>query len=531
MRPLVYPGVVRAPPLSAWLSTSLGLALAPLLIGLPLLASGVGELLAWGHDLPLGAALSSQRRARAGAVAIVVLAPAVLFGLVLGAVIVDPIEHLVGDDDRAAAVVALLAPMISALLFAPFVLAPSLVLRTVGPSLAVRAIELAAHVGVGRTLVLGAMLGALGALPFALAIVGAFVDEAVAVLAVPVGVVIDVALAPWALRAIARTADRALASIDDAARSAATLSRLGRFAIAPLALLVATIVLALSTPLPLREDGPIVGGTPTERAPWIVPGTRVHIAYDWRWVDVTREDGASEHYYVGPFLSIDRASARHATRDGREVIVVRLGNDYHESCELVIDPSGRRVDDGLRDRIERRLPAGIVALLVLACSLGVVFAARNGRAQARVREVLAVLSPEREGELVRGVLRTRGSPVLVGARGVHAAGGAWIEADGGALRIALPDEPVAAVAIDPTLPPALLEGTPVLVRSHGARLGGVTLRDAHTPWPAGALAVWGDPQRAATAHVRALFPSLTRLGLAIGVLLVITSLAIAIEIV
>ncbi|UJR84786.1 hypothetical protein [Sandaracinus amylolyticus] len=521
---------MRSPPFSAWLATSLGLVFSPFLVGLPILATGVGELLAWGHELPRGDA--QERRIRAGWTAILVLAPAVVIGVALGVAIVDPIERLAGDDDLAIEIVTLLAPMTSALLCAPFVLAPSLVLRTKGPAVVLRAVRAAAHLGVGRTLGLGAMLGALGALPFALAILGALVDDVFVVLALPVGVAIDILIAPWALRVIARAADDALVSFDDPARMASALSRLGGFVLVPLGMVIATIALALSTPLPLRTRGAMEGGEPTYGEPWMVPGTDVRISYDWRWIDVGRVGGPTERYYAGPYVSIDRASAYRVRRGGREEIVVVLGNDdFYESCELVIDTQGHRVDDTMGARFEQRMPVSVVALLVLACALGLAFAGRNGGAQARMREVLAVVQPGREGELVHGVLRVRSAPVRVDGDSVHAAGGAWIEADGGALRIALPDTPVRAVALDPELPAALPEGTPVVLRTNGARLGGVTLRDAHTPWPPGALAVWGDPQRAATDRVRAVFPSIAWLGLAIGALLVITSFAIAVSIV
>src|SRR5690606_18443029 len=131
-------------------------------------------------------------------------------------------------------------------------LLPSLALApSPRPPLIVGSVWLAAHRGAAATAALGAMLGALGALPFALAALSAVIDDDLVPLGLLGGVGMDVVLARFALGAVARASDAAQEAAEDPARHPVALASLGRMALIPLGMLGAVLVLAVSTPLPL----------------------------------------------------------------------------------------------------------------------------------------------------------------------------------------------------------------------------------------------------------------------------------------
>lgn len=503
--------------------------LSPALVGIPVLAYGVGEILAWSHGVELTGPTTARRLA-GGWSATLLLAGAVVLGGIAGVCMFDGVEAAAGDDDPAIAIVVIVAPLVAGLLFAPLGLVPSLALAPAPrPPLLVGAVWLAAHRGAARTALLGLALGSLGALPFALAVLVAMLDDDLVPLALLAGVGMDVLLAGAALGAVARASERAREASEDASRHPAALSSLGRMSLVPLAVLGCVVALAASVPLmlvrgPALLPGPGVQIEEDER--YRVPGTEIAVRPTWRYVEVWADDELRRYRYGG--YAIDYAiDVRRGTLGGREIIELVMHSDWSGTRTLRLDAQGRRLGDGAIDRIAERAPVPVVLLLFVACVLGVAFALLVGREQARVRAIARVVAGGEGGDLVRGELRVRGAPVLAQGGTIRGAGGAWIEGEGGSLRIALPDAPTEALAIDPELPRELPEGTPFVLLTHGARLGGVGMRDASTPWPEGALAVVGDPQRAAASRVRAIFPAVVGLGIAIGVLLVIASLALA----
>lgn len=518
------------PPLGAIVLLGIGLALAPLLIGLPLMAVAVTELLAWAHgELP---GTHRPHQSRAGAIAILLLAGAVVAGVVIGVATVDVLTAALGDDEPAYVALSVAAPIIAGFLFAPFALWPSMAFRGAGHGVT-GAFWLAAHRGALRTALLGARLGAHGALPFALAIlVGTLVDDDLIPLALFGGIGLTVLVAPATLRAVARAADQAIASAAEPARARPALSSLAALACIPLLFAIVVTALALLAPLPLRE-GTARAGAPS---PVAIEGTDLTVTVDWRTLTIASARGPRtmrlHRYLITPHVRADRIAFR-----GEPAILLTLTSLYEpRALVMVIDEHGERLDDAPLDRIDAWIGAPALLLLALVCALGVLFALRFGGVQARLRalDVLAVeggSGAAAPGELgvVKGLLRVSGDRVRVERERLLASGGAAIEADGGALRIALPETPVEIAALDREVArDAVPSGTPIaILLPRGGRLGGVGLRAASSALPAGAALIVGDPGRARIALTRGAFPLLVGTAVALGATSTLAALVIA----
>lgn len=510
-------------PVPGILLLGVGIALSWALVGLPMIGIGAGQLLAWAHRDPESPG-SDTRVLAAGWVAVLILGAAVVTGGVLGVCAIELVEDAFASSDRAFLATAVIAPLSAGVLFAPLAFAPSLALQESKAAWLVESVWLSAHRGALRTMMVGLGLGGHGALPFALAW-GCLelVDDDLAPLALLAGVGLTVVSAPISLRMLADAFVSAREQAADAAHAERALGALGRLAVGPLAVLGIVIAFAAWTPSRLRMTD---GVTPTEPAPIRVPGTDFSVDGDWRSVRVLHDDGRAREHAIDGYLYDARGRVDRVRYRGREAWRVEIGNTGR-AYELVLDDDGERLGDGLAVRLDSRTPGVALLLLALGCALGVAFAVRSGRVRATVRTLALVIRHRGGHDVITGALALRGSaPRVVSGALLGGAGGA-IESDGGAIRIALPDTPVVVLASDPSVPAQLEEGTQVTLVSRGARLGGVGLRDAAAPFPTSGALVIGDPERGRAALVRASFPTLVRLGLAIGGFVVAATMVIA----
>jgi hypothetical protein len=291
------------------------------------------------------------------------------------------------------------------------------------------------------------------------------------------------------------------------------------------------VALAAAAPLPMQRAPGFTTGVPLPAA---VPGTPLVLEAQYRRV-VLRDgfDGPIvSSIPVDAYLWDERGELDRVVYRGTPAIRIRVAGDFmSDAFTAIIDEQGQRLDAPPGERLEARLPAIVLVLLALASLQGVVLAVRLGMVQARVRQLAAIVAG---GESVRGLglvagkLRVTGRAVHLDGRRLHAAGGASIEAEGGALRVALPDAPVEVLASDPSIDPEVRDGTPVLLLSRGARLGGVSLRAAAAPFPPAGALVIGDPGAAEVALVRRAIPPLALFSLALGATLTIAAIAIGI---
>lgn len=498
-----------------------GIALAWAVVGLFLIAVGVGQILAWAHRVPADAE-HDARGLSAGWVAVLILGAAVITGGAFGLCTIDLLEETLGRNDPAFGTTALLAPLAAGLLFAPLAFAPSLALESSRSPWLVEAVWLAAHRGPLRTALVGLALGAHVAGPIVLGWACAeWVDDDLTPLALAAGGGAMLVLAPISLRLLAREFERARERAADPANAERALGALGRLAALPLAVLGLVLAVCAATPARARTIPADDGGAPL---PLRLPGTHVTIDTDYFGIVVDGPAQASFRVPVEGWIWEATAIADPILVDDRQAWRVRVSAP-DAGYQVVLDDEGRRLDDGMAKRILSRVPDATLGLLALACLLGVGFAVQAGRLRATVRTLARVVAAGSRHDVTAGTLALRGTTARLTAGALTTGPGVAIETEGGALRIALPDAPVRVLAVDPSAA-QLTDGTPVWLVSQGARLGGVGLRDASAPFPSGGALVIGDPEAARAAMVRASFPVLVRLGLAIGALVVAATLAL-----
>ncbi|MBX3269317.1 MAG: hypothetical protein KF729_03595 [Sandaracinaceae bacterium] len=531
---------------NAWLLLPIGLALSSCLVGLPIAARAMKILTRLVADN--ARALRGQRplddpeRSYAGSIALAGLlllggsAPTgAVLALHLGVALAEAAQVGLGLAVGFATPVVVGAALAS-LLFAP-VAAVGGVDGPFAPF--ARSFELAASRGAHASLLTGAGVGAIFGAAFALlgGVAYAVTDQpAAAVLWAPLAALFA---APRALALLANLWASVEAEVPAyAGPSDARLRALGWLVAPALLVVLGAFVAAAAVPRPMQSSpaGAAARGiTPEMLDRGLVregrlPGTDVRVRVLERGIAIEADDGGGAGAIDAGFdtlagvVYVDRR-----TRDGRPIDEYRvLVTNGERAAYTVVDARGVRLDDSLTRRTFGRLgqlgsiglALGALLLLFLTFTVG----AELGEAQTlaapaflggeRTAGGLAALEGTlRLGEDAHVVLTPPSAWArLVGRDGatLRARGEVWLEADGGAIRVRLPEGPVPVIGAGSAEDWDHL-GV-VLVSRFAARVV-VGPRQGSAPWPADGRLVLGASDDARAALVRGAVRRASRIAL------------------
>lgn len=488
-----------------------GLLLSPCLVGVPVLGFALGELArttlraAWkshGHNAPAPAAKNESFAGWAGALAVLGLV------LISSATLLPSMSVAVAFDTAGVApqlFVALVAAASTGAALAPFALAPLAAAdgsRGLFPPLG-RSLELTAPLGARRLASIGAAAGAgAGSSIFVAASLIAEAPNPVAAFA------LAFAFGPIAAFAVALLARAYVALASEPAPSSTPVSRsllapallLSPMLVLPLG--VATIAALTPTSMPLLDEPVALQHGFHEPRPTL-PGTPLSVRKRTDGIEVETHDGGGAGRIRAPFaahlgvLFIENGEP-YGGAPGTFAIIATNGS---QSAYTLVDREGVRQDDGLDARVLGRLGPFGGGALALGLALFLLLAYRLGvdLGQARTLGAPALNAPgagPRRG--LEGILRLgEGVQLEQNRRSIRAAGEAWIEADDGALRVALPTTPVPILG--DAAPKA---GQPVVLVSRFARPLTTNLRQASAPWPGDGLLILGTRADASGALTR-----------------------------
>jgi hypothetical protein len=392
---------------------------------------------------------------------------------------------------------------------------------SVGRALA-RSFELSARIGplrlartgaaAGAKLGLGALLTVATTLALALLLATAVGDEMLwsedAVGAVLLGLPAGLALAmPFAGAGLAREyvahdhVERAQARPVPRLRAIALL-------LAPGALVcAAAFFTAAFRPTPMRG----LDDSALPRMPWPseitasaqLPGTSVRAVIDAGDVRIEADDGGGAgrvdaRLPRGPRQVFVDSGERWGGPPGTFAVIVSddWGSFDPEYRLTLIDADGVRLDDGLEERVLDRLGIEGLALSLIVILLSIALALKLARDVGAARTLEAPASEEKARlHALECTLRTSGRVLVTPGRLVPEEE-AWLEADGGALRLRMPTE---ARTLGPVRDVA--DGDRVTIVSRFARGASAGMREASAPWPEDARVVIGTLEQAADALV------------------------------
>ncbi len=497
-----------------------GLLTSGCLIGLPVLAYGLGRLAAVLVGGARGEEEAQGRLRPSGALSILAIAclavAMVAGGSAAELVSSSPWVVVAGAFASAVAVGAALSPFA----FAPLVLADARggVLASLSKSL-----ELSARLGTRRQVALGALAAAVtsGALLAVVALFRAGVDDlsgamrAAAILAAPIGIIPG---PPIAAALLSRAYAEASGGEGEGARLPASrrLRALFTVAVPALMMVAGTLLVAAFTPTPMRPvamEEPVRRGIhgegiTVEAQRRMLP--RAEVTTTGHGVIIAAADGGGAGEVDARFDTHQSAlfvedGTRYGGAPGTFAVVVTDGDDWGLT---LVNADGVRQDDSVAVRVLRRLGGlgsaalfvGLALLLLLAFKLG----SELGEARAlsapdlhaeRGRGTLAALEGTLrlgEGAEVRSLRGIRfrlvaGSPRLPSGAVLSVQGEVWLEADGGALRFRVPEGWVPVLG---TVSGTISSGPAVLL-SRFSRVSPAGLREAGAAWPPDARLVIG----------------------------------------
>lgn len=539
------------------LGVVLGITFVLLPIGLSLFAALVGVPITSFCYRRLLRALTAAARERAGAPAperkgkswagAISIGGMAAFGA--GVVLLSlAVEHLLPSGaarDGVSLAAGGLASIGLGVAFAPLMFAPFFAADgTKGPLKPFsRSFQLAARMGPRRSAALGALVG--GAIGAGLVgMTGLFLlgDDSLGalVLAAPFAGALG---SPLAI-AILADAFVELEGAEDEAEDLPVARRvrgLWGLLLPALLLVGAAFVAAALSPSPMRESRPVeevergfhgIGALHGEQVRRL-PGTSVRVRTLERGVSVEADDGGGAGTIDARFDTSDVGLFVFEREDEPSTFVIAI-TDGTRWARTVVDSDGVRLDDGLAQRVFGRLGTpglgalalGLLLLLWIAFSLG----SELGTARTLDVPDLSVEGREAGLNALEGTLRIAedskvryrpGSALkrLLGhlaSGSLTAEGEAWVEAQGGAIRLRLPDRPIPVLEGDAKG----WAGEHVVVLSRFAKIGTTGLRTSSVPWPKDGVITLGKRGDAARALVdRAVrraswlaFPTLLLLG-------------------
>ncbi|MGE0789497.1 MAG: hypothetical protein AB7S26_27730 [Sandaracinaceae bacterium] len=555
--------VVRAAPgrlgvLLFWLPFALLLSL--FLIGVPLAAVSFGAILRATKSLASGGPFPPSKTPR-GWSGMLVVAALLVQALGVATVFVVAYQTIpdVPYEPSLALALASIAPIAIGAALGSFVFAPFLALdHDRGPLDACAAsFELAARTGP----LAAARLGAVAGVPLGLAVaisggLGLVVGEGaiaffVPFVAVACGSFASVVLLATPFVNAAREVELEESGRDRStgASAASQLRRLTLLAAPAVVLVVASFALAASRPSAMQEWARVPSSHAIPLGPQHgeqvvrIEGTSVTVRTVPGGVMIEADDGGgagrvASHDRFGERALIVRPRVGHPGE-----YVVALTDGIHREG-TVIDSDGVRLDDSLHARTFGRLgPLGTtVFVLGLALLFWIVtttgFELGTARALAVPDMSHGFPSAARGIIAIEGRLRVApGGKVLfrpysalkrlfthAGAGALYVNGEAWVEMEGGELRLRLPDREVPVLEGDPRS-----SGQDVVVLTGTRSLGAVGLRTASGDWPDEAVITLGRRADAEATLVRRAVRRASKLALPMNGLFAVVALVLLIR--